>query len=117
MSIKYIEEVLREVVKAGTKAYIQVLIGADEAPNFLMRRFIIEPGGEIPLHTNKIEHEQLVLAGKGLIRIGDKEFDVKKGNVVFIPADIEHSYKTLGSENFEFLCIVPKKQDEIKIVK
>lgn len=117
MSIRYIEDMPKEVVKSGTKAYIQVLIGADEAPNFLMRCFIIEPGGEIPLHTNKVEHEQLVLAGRGLVRIGKEEFEVKKGDIVFIPADIEHSYKSLGSEDFEFLCVVPKKQDEIKMVK
>jgi quercetin dioxygenase-like cupin family protein len=117
LSIKYIEEIKKEVVKAGKKAFMQILIGADEAPNFLMRRFIIEPGGEIPLHTNEVEHEQLVLRGKALVRIGSEECEVKSGDVVFIPANVEHFYKTIGDEPFEFICVVPKKQDEIKIIK
>ncbi len=117
MSIKHIKDIQKDVVKSGANAYMQMLISSDEAPNFIMRKFTIEPGGEIPLHTNIVEHEQYVLGGRALIKLGNKEYKVKKGDIVFIPANVEHSYKTIGSKAFEFLCIVPKKQDEIKLIK
>jgi quercetin dioxygenase-like cupin family protein len=37
-------------------------------------------------------------------------------DAVFIPAGAIHSYENTGGEPFEFLCIVPNKEDVIKIV-
>lgn len=117
MFVKKLENVPMEEVKAGSKTKRQVLIGPEEAPNFAMRKFSIEPGGEMPMHTNTVEHEQLVLNGKADIVIGGQKFIVEKDDIVLIPAGVPHSYKTLGDEPFEFLCVVPNKQDVIEIVK
>jgi len=116
MFVKQINEVAKEEVKAGTKTTRQVLISSQEAPNFAMRKFSIEPGGGMPMHTNSVEHEQIVLGGKAHIVIGENSYEVKKDDVVFIPAGVPHSYKTVGDEPFEFLCMVPNKEDVIKIV-
>jgi quercetin dioxygenase-like cupin family protein len=115
MAVKSMNDIERIKVEAGEKTYRQVLISADEAPNFAMRRFIIEQGGSMPLHKNSVEHEQLVLAGRAKVQIGNEIIEVKKDDVVFIPAGLEHSYTTIGEENFEFICIVPNKEDVIKI--
>ncbi|MBU2491781.1 MAG: cupin domain-containing protein [Bacteroidetes bacterium] len=82
-----------------------------------MRKFIIEPGGFMPLHSNTVEHEQLVLNGKAEVIIGENKYEVKKDDVVYIPAGINHSYKTIGNESFEFICIVPNKEDKIIIAE
>jgi quercetin dioxygenase-like cupin family protein len=105
-----------QVVKAGKKTTIQVLISAQEGPNFALRRFVMDPGGGMPEHTNTVEHEQFVLRGRASIGIGDETFEVRAGNVVFIPEGVLHWYQNIGEENFEFLCIIPNKPDEIKIV-
>ena len=47
-----------EEVGAGEGTHRQVLIGRDEGPSFHMRRFIMEPGGGMPRHTNEVEHQQ-----------------------------------------------------------
>jgi len=117
MYVKQIKEIIKEEVKAGSRTTRQVLISPEEGPNFAMRKFTIEPGGEMPLHTNTVEHEQLVLNGKAQIVIDGNVFDVKKDDIVLIPAGIPHSYKTIGNEPFEFLCVVPNKKDVIEIVK
>lgn len=117
MFVKKLKNVPMEEVKAGSKTKRQVLIGPEEAPNFAMRKFSIEPGGEMPMHTNTVEHEQLVLNGKADIVIGEQKFIVEKDDIVLIPAGVPHSYKTLGDEPFEFLCVVPNKQDVIEIAK
>jgi quercetin dioxygenase-like cupin family protein len=93
-----------------------VLIGPPEGPHFAMRRFLIEPGGQIPAHTNTVEHEQYVLRGQATIGIGDQTFEVQEGNVVFIPADVPHWYRATGDLPFEFLCVVPNLPDEMRLV-
>ena len=117
MFVKNLEQFDKEKISAGQNTYKQVLISSAEAPNFAMRRFIIEPDGYMPLHSNTVEHEQIVLNGKAEIIIGDNRYEVKKNDVVFIPAEVKHSYKTIGDEAFEFICVVPNKEDKITIAE
>jgi len=113
-SVKHSAEVPAEPVAAGTGTSRQVLIGPDEGPNFAMRRFIMKPGGGMPRHTNTVEHEQYVLAGRATIGIGESTLEVSKGDVVYIPAGTPHWYKAHEGENFEFLCVVPNLPDKIE---
>jgi len=115
--IKSLDAVPTEKLSAGKQVYRQRLIKPDEAPHFAMRRFIIEPGGEMPNHTNTVEHEQFVLGGRAQIGIGEDTYEVKKNDIVFIPAKVPHWYKTLGDEPFEFLCMVPNLEDITEILE
>ena len=116
MSVKHVKDVPANEVKAGDMATMQVLISAQEGPHFAMRRFVMEPGGGMPEHTNTVEHEQYVLRGHANIGIGKEEFEVRAGDVVFIPEGVPHWYQNIGDENFEFLCLIPNQPDEIKLV-
>lgn len=117
MSVRNIEDLPAEPVQAGTGTTRQVLIGSDEGPNFAMRRFIMQPGGSMPAHTNTVEHEQFVLRGRARVGIGDEIFNVKKNDVVFIPAGAPHWYEAQGDEPFEFLCVIPNEPpDRVKIL-
>jgi quercetin dioxygenase-like cupin family protein len=115
MDVKHASDVPAEPVKAGNKTTIQVLISSEEAPNFAMRRFIIQRGGGMPSHTNTVEHEQYVLRGRALVNITGQTFQVSAGDVVFIPEGAPHWYQNNGDEVFEFLCIVPNKKDNIRL--
>jgi quercetin dioxygenase-like cupin family protein len=117
MSVKNSAKVEKEIVEAGEKTSRQVLISAEEAPNFAMRKFILEAGGSMPKHTNTVEHEQYVLKGQAEICIGDEIHKVKKDDVVYIPAGVPHWYKVIGEESFEFLCLIPNQTDRIELVK
>ena len=70
----------------------------------------------MPRHTNTVEHEQYVLRGQAHIGIGGETFDVKQGDAVFIPEGAIHFYENTGEEPFEFLCIVPNKEDTITVL-
>ena len=115
MSVRPSESMPAEEVKAGTGTKRQVLIGPDQGPNFAMRRFIMEPGGGMPRHTNTVEHEQYVLRGRAEIGIGSETYQVSAGDVVFIPAGVPHWYRAHGDETFEFLCLVPNLPDRIEL--
>ncbi len=117
MPVKHANEVPARPVNAGKDTSIQILISPEEGPHFAMRRFTMKPGGGMPRHTNAVEHEQYVLQGRARITIGDEVYEVRAGDVVFIPAGAPHSYENTGTEDFVFLCLVPKLPDEIKILE
>ena len=115
--VRQADDVQEEEVGAGRDTVRQVLIGPDEGPTFQLRKFRIEPGGFMPMHTNTVEHEQYVLGGRAEVWIGDETHEVVAGDIVFIPAGTPHGYRTVGEETFQFLCLVPNAPDHIEIVK
>jgi quercetin dioxygenase-like cupin family protein len=117
MPVKHSTDVEAKNVAAGKDTTIQVLISSQEGPNFALRKFSMQKGGGMPRHTNTVEHEQYVLRGRATITIGDDTHHVKTGDVVFIPEGAIHSYENTGEEPFEFLCIIPNKEDKIIIME
>ncbi|MDX1740487.1 MAG: cupin domain-containing protein [Rhodothermales bacterium] len=115
MSVKKSSQIAAEIVTAGSGTTRQVLIGPEEGPHFAMRKFVMDPGGGMPTHTNSVEHEQYVIRGAATVSIGDDVYQVGEGDVVFIPAGVPHSYRA-SDEGFEFLCIVPNGPDEIRLL-
>lgn len=116
MPVRRADDLPRDPVNAGSGTVRQVLIGPDEGPHFALRRFIMQPGGGMPIHTNTVEHEQYVLRGRATVWIGAETHQVSADDVVFIPAGVPHGYRAEGDEPFEFLCVVPNAEDRIEVV-
>ena len=75
----------------------------------------IQPGSEIPEH--KYPHEQLgyCLEGEARYRIGEKTYNVKKGYSIIIPANIIHSAKIIGNQEFVSIEVFsPPRSDLIR---
>ncbi len=117
MTVRHAADIARDLVAAGTGTERQVLIGPETGPNFALRRFIMQPGGGMPPHTNAVEHEQYVLRGRATVGIGDETHTLSADDVVFIPAGVPHWYRAEGDEPFEFLCVVPNAPDRIELVE
>ncbi len=106
--IKDIESIPFEEVPQAKGTYIKwVFSPKDGVPNFSMRIFRVEAGGHIPEHSHPWEHEILVLKGRGVIRIGNEEFEVREGNAIFVPPDVPHEY--FAHEEMMFLCMIPNE--------
>ncbi len=94
---------------AGVK--MRILIGENEgAPNFIMRHFSVEPGGQSPYHSHPWEHEVFVLKGRGKVVQRENAFEISPGTVVYIPSGEEHQFVNTGSEEMEFLCLIPRSR-------
>ena len=107
-----------EVVDAAEGMHKAVLVGPEHgAPNLAIRRFTLDPGAEVPRHTNEVEHEQYVLAGEYVVGIEDEEYTVRAGDAIHIPAGVVHWYRNEGDEAGAFLCAVPAGDDEIRLVE
>src|SRR5262245_26533055 len=86
--------------KAGN-TYVTSLFNDSLASSFC----IIVPDEVKPhRHLNHCEHV-LVLEGEGMMRMGEKEFLIKKNDLVFIPANSVHAVKTKGSIPLKVLSI------------
>ena len=117
-TVKKSADVDAETLNGARATRIQVLIGpADGAPNFVMRRILMdEVGSGMPTHTNTVEHEQYVLRGRARVSIAGYEFEVSTDDTVYIPSGAPHSYNVLEAP-FEFLCVVPNTPDKVHLVK
>ena len=91
---------------------VRWLIGpAEKAPNFALRYFEIEPGGWTSLDQHAHDHGVMILRGRGQVRLGEEEFEVTFGDVVYIPPYEVHQFKNIGDEPLGFLCIIPPKEE------
>lgn len=107
--IRYDDIPEKEVDAEGAEGVgIRVLISEEDgAPNFIMRRFSIQPGGHTPYHNHGWEHQVFVLSGKGEVRQGDVTHSLESGSVVLVVPDEDHNFRNTGDEPLVFLCTIP----------
>jgi len=87
---------------------VRWLVGTnDQAPNFAMREFELDPGGHTPRHFHPYEHEIYVLEGEGVIVDGDQQRPLRPGDVVFVAPDDVHQFRNTGTTPFKMLCLIP----------
>ncbi|MEM0348757.1 MAG: cupin domain-containing protein [Candidatus Caldarchaeum sp.] len=106
--VKNVGDAEARPVDRARDTFIQVLVDArDGSANIFLRRFVIKPGGEIPAHSHPdMEHVQYVLRGEYEVVLDGVVHRVKAGDVLFIPAKTVHSYRNMGKEDAEFLCVI-----------
>ncbi|MFW5965798.1 MAG: cupin domain-containing protein [Halodesulfurarchaeum sp.] len=120
--IRRADEIVYEAQSAAEGLEKGVLIGEDQgAPNFRLRRFILEPDATVPKHTNRVEHEQYVLEGEYVVGIRedgeDVEYEIGPGDSLLIPAGTVHWYRNTGPRQAAFICAVPNGEDEIRLLE
>lgn len=108
---KHYTDVHEEVVtKANsTKTTIRWLITKEDgSARYTTRRFEIQPGGQIGVHSHPEEHHIYILEGECLL-VNENADQIKasKGEVIYIPPNEPHGYKNESSEKVAFLCIIP----------
>ncbi|MBL8747393.1 MAG: cupin domain-containing protein [Phycisphaerae bacterium] len=109
MLIRNIDEVSRKPVQMeGVKGVtMAVMVGRDDgAPNFALRSFRVEPGGHSPRHQHDYEHEVFVVEGTGEVLLEGSFHPIRKGDVIYVPANHEHHFRA-GASGMQFLCLVP----------
>lgn len=108
--VKHQADVAKEEVDypgvIGTK--IQWLLRKEDGmPNFQMRRFTMEPGGMIPLHSHDWEHEVFILSGRGALLREGGETPVEADDAAYVDGTKKHGFRNTGGEDFVFLCMIP----------
>ena len=82
----------------------------DDAPNFAMRLFELEPGGHTPFHKHEWEHEVFILKGEGSLVTEQGSSPLNKGDALFVPGEEKHQFKNVAGETLVFICVVPHRK-------
>jgi len=100
------EEKVTQYGSTGTT--IRWLINRDNgARTFAMRRFVVQPSGEIPLHAHEADHEIYILAGEGIAYTREQETTIETDMFLYVPPNEEHGYRNIGKIPLVFICVIP----------
>lgn len=109
--VKYDQMQLAPVQMEGVEKTLKAtLIGSPQGwDNHTLRVFRIAPDGFTPHHQHDWEHVNYIIKGKGTLTIGDDTKEVTAGDFALVPPNTMHQFRNAGSEDFEFICIVPNR--------
>lgn len=86
------------------------------AETFSSGLVVLKPGKGHERHTHPDSEEVLhFLSGEGVQTIGDEERDVAAGDMVYIPAGVEHSTRNTSWEPMRFLAMYGPPGPEAEI--
>ena len=66
-----------------------------------------EPGDWLGLHRHAPAEIYYVLAGRGLLTLEGREYEIGAGDAVFIPGNAEHGIRNAGDAMLRFLYVFP----------
>ncbi len=97
----------------GTKGVVfrQLLAKNVDAPNYYLRLFDVEPGGNTPLHSHDWEHEVFVVSGRGKIALADSEHALAEGDAVFVQPNETHQFVNDSESPMRMICVIPKPSE------
>lgn len=77
----------------------------------------VKPGSEsVKYHSHSKQEEfYLIMSGKGILRIDEKEISIKKGDVISAPAgkDVGHQFINNSEEILQILDVGTREKDDI----
>ena len=79
----------------------------DEAPNFALRLYEMEPGAATAAHTHYWEQDVFVLSGTGVAVGEEGEIPLSEGDVVYVPPGERHQFVNTGHRVLRFLVVLP----------
>jgi len=79
----------------------------DEAPNFALRLYEMEPGAATATHTHYWEQNVFVLSGTGAAVGEEGETPLSEGDVVYVPPGERHQFVNTGPRVLRFLVVLP----------
>jgi quercetin dioxygenase-like cupin family protein len=90
--------------RGGGAKTIPLVTRRTGSTSFINGITIFEPGAAIPLHYHNCEESVLLLEGSAVAEIAGAEFEIRPGDVSFIPANVPHRFRnTSATEGMKIL--------------
>jgi len=85
---------------------LRLLLRSDDSPHQMAAMTVtVEPGGQVPLHTHRVEEEgYFVLAGQLSLTVDSTEYQLNPGDFAHVPPRTAHAYRNSGPEPARFLA-------------
>lgn len=68
------------------------------ATGIQLGEIILEPGAAIPRHHHDVDDAMLIIAGRGVCRMGEEDVSLAPGTALVAPAGIVHGLTNTGTE-------------------
>jgi quercetin dioxygenase-like cupin family protein len=108
----------RDVKKTGIRWLSQTGDDGDGGPEYGLRHFTIEPGGEIPIHNHFYVQTMYILTGRFECMQYDYESEsvaytrtAGPGDFIYVPCMEAHGMKNISDEDGTFLCCIANVYD------
>jgi len=111
------EYIDKENPTPGRRYRTEVLTEPDDAKR-LAGIFVILPAGEqVPYHYHATRESLIyILSGEGIEKVENKEFPVKAGDVLFMPANEKHTIMNRSDKDIRYLEFYsPIERDFIEV--
>jgi quercetin dioxygenase-like cupin family protein len=109
----------KEVVGVSVRWLSQYGEDGTGYPEYGLRYFTVQPGGQIPIHNHFYHQTMYILSGEFECWQFDSETDEKvksrltgPGDFVYVPSMEPHGMKNIGAEPATFLCCICNVYDE-----
>lgn len=102
----------KEEGSAPFKSISRQLLFREEALHCEMRYFEVQPGGYSTLEKHEHSHGVMILRGAADVMVGGEVKAVKTFDLVHIPANTWHQFRTRGGEPMGFVCMVNVERDK-----
>lgn len=91
----------------------------DCGSNFCVKKIVVTPGGILSLQMHNFRSEHwIIVNGKAVVTLGERELEKQAGENVFIPVKVKHRIRNEGTENLEFIEVqYGENLDEEDIVR
>ncbi|RIK31550.1 MAG: cupin domain-containing protein [Anaerolineae bacterium] len=80
--------------KDSNKLYLEFL----KVPDLSMGVYVLPAGGTDPQGPHTEDEVYYVVGGKGKIKVGDEDRDVKAGSIVYVAKNVEHRFHSIEEE-------------------
>ena len=88
-----------------------------ETENAMVVHIMLKPGESLKRHITPVDVFFYVLAGKGIVEIGDEKEEVGPDTLIESPARIPHCLNNKGKDIFRVLVVkVPRPKESTKIL-
>ena len=78
---------------------------SDVCPEFIFRRYSIQPGSEIPYRTVSLCVSGYVVEGAGIYSYGRYSVELERQSAFFFPPNVPHQIVNNGAETLEFVAV------------
>ncbi|MFP3297057.1 MAG: cupin domain-containing protein [Vulcanisaeta sp.] len=100
-----------KLLKGTHGFFIQWLITKDHGARYAVRRFIVKPGGAMPLHNHKYTEAVIILKGRLRVRTKEGTYELGPGDYFFTAQYEPHAIENIGNEDAEFICVISYEDD------
>jgi len=105
-------EDVSKLLKGTKNFYIQWLITKEHgSTKYAVRRFIVKPGGVMPLHNHKYTEAVIILKGRLKVRTNREAYELGPGDFFFTAAFEPHALENIGNDDAEFICVISYEDD------